>query len=165
MPNILESLECVVSQLNDAKVRYLIAGGLAVNAHGYTRATHDIDLVVQLNPANVSNALSALETLGYRPLAPVALKDFANETLRNIWIKEKGLSVFGLVSNQHPQAPIDIFVTEPFAFSQEYDAALVDELSPGLEIRFVSLATLLDMKKQVARPKDLDDIENLSLAP
>lgn len=98
MPNILESLECIVSQLNDAKVRYLIAGGLAVNAHGYTRATHDIDLVVQLNHANVSNALSALETLGYRPLAPVALKDFANETLRNIWIKEKGLSAFGLVS-------------------------------------------------------------------
>ena len=45
LPNILESLECVISALNSAKVRYLIAGGLAVNAHGYTRATHDI-----LNP-------------------------------------------------------------------------------------------------------------------
>lgn len=163
MPNILESLECVISALNSAKVRYLIAGGLAVNAHGYTRATHDIDLVVQLNHANANKALSALGALGYLPLAPVALEDFANDTIRNTWITQKGLSVFGLVSNQHPQAPVDIFVTEPFLFDQEYDSALVDELSPGLEVRFVSLATLLNMKKQVARPKDLDDIENLSL--
>lgn len=163
MPNILESLECVISALNSAKVRYLIAGGLAVNAHGYTRATHDIDLVVQLNHANANKALSALGALGYRPLAPVALEDFANDAIRNTWITQKGLSVFGLVSNQHPQAPVDIFVTEPFLFDQEYDSALVDELSPGLEVRFVSLATLLDMKKRVARPKDLDDIQNLSL--
>lgn len=36
----LDSLEQIFSALNGAGVRHLVAGGLAVNAHGYTRATH-----------------------------------------------------------------------------------------------------------------------------
>jgi hypothetical protein len=35
----LESLEALVRVLNEREVRYLIAGGLAVNAHGYIRYT------------------------------------------------------------------------------------------------------------------------------
>jgi len=35
----LASLEAIVSALNSAGVRYLVAGGLAVNAHGYIRHT------------------------------------------------------------------------------------------------------------------------------
>ena len=42
----LASYEAVIAALNDAGVRYLVAGGLAVNAHGYLRFTHDLDLVV-----------------------------------------------------------------------------------------------------------------------
>lgn len=44
----LESFESIVRALNDAGVRYLIAGGLAVNAHGYLRFTKDVDFVIQL---------------------------------------------------------------------------------------------------------------------
>ncbi len=164
MPNIVESLVSVVGALNAATTRYLVAGGLAVNAHGYTRATHDIDLVIQLDSDNVEGALSALEKLGYRPLAPVPMKDFSKSEVRSKWIAEKGLAVFGLVSAEHPQAPVDVFVTEPFGFDGEYEDALCDEIAPGVPIRFVSLNTLIAMKKQVGRPKDLDDIENLSLA-
>ena len=31
-------------------MRYLVAGGLAVNAHGYLRLTRDVDIVLQLGP-------------------------------------------------------------------------------------------------------------------
>jgi len=41
----LASLEAIVRALNGAGVRYLVAGGLAVGAHGYPRATMDVDLV------------------------------------------------------------------------------------------------------------------------
>lgn len=41
----LRSIEAVLGALNAAGVRYLIVGGLAVNAHGYQRATMDLDLV------------------------------------------------------------------------------------------------------------------------
>ncbi len=57
----LSSVEAIVAALNDAGVSYLVAGGLAVNAHGYGRATFDIDLVVELEPANVAHLRLARE--------------------------------------------------------------------------------------------------------
>lgn len=50
----LASFEAIVRALNAAKVRYLVAGGMAVNAHGYLRFTQDVDLVVALDPKNVT---------------------------------------------------------------------------------------------------------------
>lgn len=35
------------------------------------------------------------------------------------------------------------------------------ELAPGLTVRFVSLGTLIAMKQEAKRPRDLDDIEHL----
>ena len=42
----LATFDAVCRALNDASVRFLVAGGLAVNAHGYLRLTYDVDLVV-----------------------------------------------------------------------------------------------------------------------
>lgn len=39
----VRSIEAIVKALNDAEVRYLIVGGLAVSAHGFMRATRDVD--------------------------------------------------------------------------------------------------------------------------
>jgi len=71
------SVTAVFSALNQAQVRYLVVGGLAVLAHGYVRATQDIDIVLELNQANAEKAIDALEKLGYRPALPVAAADFA----------------------------------------------------------------------------------------
>ena len=35
----LAAFEAIAAALRDARVRYLVAGGLAVNAHGYVRLT------------------------------------------------------------------------------------------------------------------------------
>ena len=40
----LRSIEAIIRALNDAQVKYLVVGGLAVNAHGYERFTKDVDL-------------------------------------------------------------------------------------------------------------------------
>ena len=53
--------------LERADVRYLVAGGLAVVAHGYPRLTVDLDLVLALDPANTKRAFDALQSLGYYP--------------------------------------------------------------------------------------------------
>ncbi len=42
----LSTLETVFHALNEACVRYLVAGGVAVNIHGYQRMTMDLDLVI-----------------------------------------------------------------------------------------------------------------------
>ncbi|MBI4524492.1 MAG: hypothetical protein HY695_11860 [Deltaproteobacteria bacterium] len=133
----LASLEVILGALKRHDARYLIAGGLAVAAHGYGRLTIDVDLVVQLETANVLRALEALGSLGYRPVAPVPVEQFADPAIREAWIREKNRVVFGLHNPQHPDTPIDIFATEPFDFEEEFERALVGELAPGLEARFV----------------------------
>ncbi|HUJ08470.1 MAG TPA: hypothetical protein VL171_00445 [Verrucomicrobiae bacterium] len=88
------SIEAIVRELNAGKVRYLIAGGLAVVAHGYVRFMADLDLILDLQEDNVRHAIQALKALGYQPRAPVAITEFADPQKRRQWIKEKGLTVF-----------------------------------------------------------------------
>ncbi|MBI2921418.1 MAG: hypothetical protein HYY18_10085 [Planctomycetes bacterium] len=157
----LGSLEAILTALNRRRTRYLIVGGLAVAAHGYGRATFDVDLVVQLKPENVRRALAGLATLGYRPLVPVPARDFADPGLRRRWIREKNMIVFQLHSDQHRETRVDLFVREPFRFDSEYDRALEGEVFPGVRTRFVRLETLLRMKKKAGREKDLEDLRQL----
>jgi hypothetical protein len=157
------SFEAIAQALQDAAVRYLVAGGLAVNAHGYLRFTKDVDLVLQLDLANVRLALGALAALGYRPAIPVAAEQFADPAQRETWAREKGMQVFQLWSDRHRETPIDIFVSEPFAFDPEYDAALVKPLRDDLLVRFVTLSTLIRMKQLADRPQDRLDVEHLKL--
>lgn len=157
----LASLEAVVAALNGGNVRYLVAGGLAVNAHGYIRATQDVDLVISLDSENVLRAFDTLASLGYRPLVPITAAQFADGELRRRWIREKGMQVLNFFSDRHRETTIDLFVTEPFAFEREYASALQGDLAPGMSVRFVSLPTLIAMKVQAGRPRDLDDIQHL----
>ena len=143
----VSSFEAVAAALNGACVRYLVAGGLAVNAHGYVRLTHDVDLVVQLDPANILPAFAALAGLGYRPLVPVTAAQFADPAQRAAWIRDKGMTVLNFHSDRHLTATVDIFVSEPFDFDAEYACALQAELSPGAVVRFVSIPTLIAMKE------------------
>ncbi len=133
----LTSLDAIASALRDADVRYLVVGGLAVAAHGYGRVTFDLDLVLQMQPDNLRRAMVALESLGYRPTIPVPVSQFADAAIRESWIRDKNMVVFQMHSDKHPETRIDLFVAEPFNFDIEYDTALVGEILPGLQARFV----------------------------
>lgn len=62
-----------------------------------------------------------------------------------------------------PAGRLNLFVSEPFDFDAEYQSALVGELSPGEEARFVCLDTLIAMKPGTGRPKDEEDVRQLKL--
>jgi hypothetical protein len=49
-----------LSRPDDRAGRYVLVGGLAVVLHGHLRATGDVDLVVDLDPDQVTRTLSAL---------------------------------------------------------------------------------------------------------
>ncbi len=159
----LASFEAIVRALQQAEVRYLVAGGLAVNAHGYLRFTKDVDLVINLVPDNVERALSALQEIGYRPTIPVTARQFADPDQREQWIREKGMQVFQLWSDAHRDTPIDLFVEEPFPFDEEWDQALIKPLYGAIEVRFVSIPTLIRMKQAADRQQDRIDIEHLRM--
>lgn len=157
----LASVEAIAKALNDGSVRYLVAGGLAVNAHGYIRHTQDVDLVIALDPANILRAFERLATLGYRPLVPITAEQFADAALRRQWILGKGMKVLNFFSDRHRETRVDVFVAEPFDFEREYAGAMRGELGRGLSVRFVSLPALITMKQEANRPRDLDDIQHL----
>ncbi len=157
----VNSLEMIVSTLNQAGARYLIAGGLAVNAHGYVRYTKDIDLFIALDPQNVIASLRALMTIGFRPRVPVTPEQFAQPEQRELWRREKGMVVLQLWSDQHEATPIDVFVTEPLPFVEEYGRAPQFEIAPDLWAPFVSLEGLITMKRAAGRPQDLEDVRRL----
>ena len=84
----------IFAALQATGVRYVVVGGVAVNLHGYQRFTKDIDLVIELIPDQALKALEALQILGYKPNVPVKLSDFADPTIREGWVRDKGMMVF-----------------------------------------------------------------------
>jgi len=159
----LQSFEAITRALEQANVRYLVAGGLAVNAHGYLRFTKDVDLVIELAPDNVLRAVEALEALGYRPTVPVDPRQLADPSHRQSWIEDKGMKVFQLWSESYSDSPIDIFVEIPFSFSEEYNAALRKPLYGSIDVRFVQLETLIRMKQAANREQDRIDVHHLRM--
>ena len=89
----VSSVEAVFRSLNSGGVKYLVVGGLAVNAHGYGRVTFGIDLVVALERENVKRVFQALADLEFRPLAPVSAVDFSDRDIRDRLRREKGMMV------------------------------------------------------------------------
>lgn len=76
-------LRALLRALAEADVRYLVVGGVAVAAHGYVRATEDVDLVPDPeNLRRLANALEArLPTAADRPFEARDLTSGRNITL------------------------------------------------------------------------------------
>lgn len=158
----LSSLETILCALDSANVRYLVAGGVAVNAYGYQRLTQDLDLVIGLQSENLLRALDALSELGYQPVVPVAIEEFADPAKRREWTEHRNMQVFSLASDTYLDTTLDIFAREPFDFEAEYAAAEIHELAPGVRLPLVALSTLIAMKREADRPTDQDDVKHLS---
>ncbi len=77
-PPTLEDLLSLCRGLNEAGARYLIVGGFAVIQHGFTRATEDIDLLVESSSENQSRVKKGLEVLPDK-----AVRELGDDDLRN----------------------------------------------------------------------------------
>ena len=159
----LASFEAIIGALHGAKVRYLIAGGLAVGAHGYLRSTRDVDLVVRLVAENVDRLFAALQGLGYRAMVSLTPGQFADAAWRERWMKDNGVPVMTFRSDRHPETPVKVFAAEPFPFDDEYEKALVKPLHGAIPVRLVCIETLIQMKEASGRLADRADAEQLRL--
>ena len=156
----VRSVEAILRALNTAHVDYLIVGGLAVNAHGYERLTVDVDLVIGLKPENIIRGLRTLMGIGYSMSIPVTPEDFADESRRESWRREKGMVVLKLWSDEHRRTPVDVFIYEPFDFACELAKAKWENTG-DLKAPFLRYETLLCMKTEAGRDKDLLDVKYL----
>ncbi|MCK5690336.1 hypothetical protein KAI87_13750 [Myxococcota bacterium] len=154
--------EKIFKVLSEGGVRYLVVGGVAVVFHGHGRMTADLDLVIQFEESNILAAIRALESLGYRPRAPVPFLDFADSAKRKLWLEEKGLMVFSLWSNQLAMTEVDIFIKEPFDFEEAWARRLDVDLD-GIQVTIASRDDIIRLKEAAGRPKDLEDIRVLRI--
>lgn len=149
--------EALFSALNKKKVRYLLAGGIAVNLYGIERATADIDIVVDLEEGNLKRFIAAVKELGFRPKVPVSLEDFINKENREKWIKEKGMMVFSLFDPKNQFFLLDVFVEIPFDFKTVYKKRRKIKAEKAI-ISVIPLETLIEMKEKTVRPQDIADV-------
>jgi hypothetical protein len=156
-----DSVVAIVEALNRAGIRYVIVGGLAVVAHGFVRFTADVDLLLSMEEENLEKTVTALETLGYRPRAPVSFDEFCNADKRREWAQQKNMVVFSLFSDIHLETEIDLFLEPPIDFETAYGRAMRQEILPGAIAVFCSLDDLIQLKKLAGRAEDQIDIAQL----
>lgn len=139
-PASLEDLKLLLRSLNAHAVEYLLIGGYALAAHGYQRATIDIDLLV---PATAESGQRVKDAL-------MILPDRAARDLEPEWFEE-GDSI----------RVADAFVVDLMlnANGYTYDAlrryAETIDLD-GIPVQTVNLEGLL-LTKQTTRDKDIAD--------
>ncbi|MBI5145228.1 MAG: hypothetical protein HZA27_03470 [Candidatus Omnitrophica bacterium] len=150
----------VLRALNKNRVKFAIAGGVAVVAHGFTRFTADLDLIVELSKSNLEKFFDTLYDLSYRPKVPVTKEQFLDEDVRREWINKKGMVVFSFFHLKDHLKLIDMFVTEPIKFS-EIEKKLDKIKKDDLTIPTVCIKHLKKLKLLALRPQDLIDIRNL----
>lgn len=154
--------EPILEALNRAEVRYVVVGGVAVVLHGYARVTADIDLMIDLAPAEARKAIEALLALGMRTRLPIDPMDFADASKRALWSREKSMRVFSLEDPSNPMRQVDLFVENPIEFGGVWSRA--EEMVLGsTRARVASIPDLIRLKRMSGRPQDETDIDALEV--
>lgn len=138
-PDFKDMLSC----LRDEKVDFIVVGAYALAAHGFPRATGDIDIWVRSDAENARKVIRALGKFG-APLSDVSEDDFA--------IPERVLQI-GVEPSR-----IDLLTSID---GVEFDEAWEEKISitiDKLDIHVLSKGHLIRNKLAAGRDKDQGDI-------
>ncbi|MEW6195128.1 MAG: nucleotidyltransferase [Bacteroidota bacterium] len=141
---MLDKVLKVIDSFNKHDVQYVIIGGYAVILHGFLRATDDIDILLEMSLANISNFQKAL------------LNVYNDPEIDEISFKE--LQTYSVIRYGTPDNfYIDVIsrIGEMFSY-QNIDK--VSKVIDGVEIKFASAEALFMLKKNTYREKDKLDI-------
>jgi predicted nucleotidyltransferase len=147
----------LLERLTAAEIRFVLVGGLAVNAWGYLRATQDVDVVPDPSAQNLARLDALLGELdgkvdvGGRLLDSKAISTFLRTGDRTLVVTRLGRVD---VLQGLPQIP-------PF---EDLDADATNVDMEGLAVRVCSFEHLLSMKRASERLRDRDDVEALEAA-
>jgi len=141
-------------------VRFVVVGGVAVVLHGHPRVTADLDIVVAVDPPNVTTLLRVLSDEGFRPLQPVDPAGLADPGTRREWRERHGALVLTFGSERFPATTLDVFIDPPMDFERMFSAARLVPI--GREtVRVASVDDLIAMKRGTGRARDDDDVRAL----
>lgn len=141
------NFELALQTLAKHGVEFVLVGGAAVVAHGSTLMTQDLDILYHVEPENVRRLLSAFEELdAYVYADPRRLRfgfDHLNNRGHHLTETRAGrIDALGSIGKNS-----DIY----------YEHLLDDALDIdvfGVRIKCISLARLIEVKKELDRPRD-----------
>ena len=141
-----EDYKDMLRALVEEKVDFLLVGAYALAAHGYPRATMDIDIWIMPDPDNADAVLRALHRFG-APIQNLVKADLENEgTVFQIGVAPRRIDIITSASG--------------LQFQKTFERAIAVEIE-GIIIRIPSVADLIRNKRASARTKDLADVEAL----
>lgn len=143
--DILGELVCLIRTLNVRGVPYALCGGFAVAAHGYVRATTDIDIVITRD--KLEEVKEAVREAGFyidNGIIPFPSKGFSFYRMGKMLNKEVLM--------------VDILFTEEdsFLWQNREELPFMDT-----SVWVLSREALICMKEDSQRAKDKLDIEEL----
>ncbi len=156
--------EPLITALTDHEVDFVIVGGYAVAAHGFVRATKDIDICPDPSDDNLRRLVTVLATL---EASPIGLDEFEGEF--DLEPDFKGLKMGGNWTLMTKHGRLDVMQTFSFHDAGEggyHDLAprAIERTFLGHRVRFCSYDDLLRMKRAAGRAQDKVDIESLKAA-
>ena len=136
----------MLSALSAEDVEFILVGAYALAAHGFPRATLDMDVWVRPSPANADRVCQALSRFG-APTTNLSAADFAKEdAVVQIGVAPRRVDIITSVSG--------------LTFEEARRNALVREIE-GLTVPILALPDLIRNKLASGRPKDLEDAKLL----
>ncbi len=152
----------LIAALRGAQIDYVVIGGFAVAAHGYVRATKDLDIVPSPGKANLERLAALLRELDaelygtgefradefpFDPLDPSQLADGGNFLLLT---RAGRLDVMQWVPG----------IDADHAY-EHLRATAIETQAGGHAVLVCSKADLITMKQAAGRRQDLDDLRQL----
>jgi predicted nucleotidyltransferase len=150
-------LDEILRTLTEFGVEFVVIGGVAVQAHGYLRATADLDVVPKPTLLNLSRLAEALSDLDARPRRATLPVDVTDPQL----LKRVPLAPLTTRYGRLDLLNIDHVSGAPRSFEELAARALTVNLD-GIAVSIVGLDDLLRMKRAAGRPQDLTDIGALT---
>ncbi len=139
-PATLDDLKTLLRSLHQHHVDYFLIGGYALAAHGYQRATTDIDILVPASAAagqRVKDALLILPDHAAREIEPAWFEEGENIRVADAFVVDVLLNANGMTYE----------ALRPYAETIEFE---------GIPVKTINLQGLL-LTKQTLREKDVPD--------
>ncbi len=136
----------ILQALADEKAEFLLIGAYALAAHGYPRATMDIDIWVMPSPENAELVLRALARFG-APLQNLTQQDLETDgTVFQIGVAPRRIDILTAASG--------------LQFEETFKNSIAVDID-GIQVHIPSKDDLIRNKKATGRTRDLADVEAL----
>lgn len=141
-----EDYRDILQALNAERVEFILVGAYALAAHGYPRATMDIDIWVMPSLENGEAVIRAIKQFG-TPLNGLSIEDLKHDdTVFQIGVAPRRIDILTGATG------LDFESAAGHAVEREID---------GIPLRVLSLDDLIINKEATGRPKDRVDAEEL----